>query len=142
MPEDVKEVSKATEETVGTARITPPLSIYLSFRGRTEANLTGCGRLVRHPAMLWYCWPMESSRQVLPPLVCPLTKLPLHPCPADLLSELNQKIARRELISSAGELIVEPLEAALVRADGKVVYPIQRGIPIVIPEAGISVSDA
>ena len=132
MPEDVKEVSKATEETVGTARITPPLSIYLSFGGR----------LVRHPAMLWYCWPMESSRQVLPPLVCPLTKLPLHRCPADFLSELNQKIARRELTSSAGELIVEPLEAALLRADGKVVYPIQRGIPVVIPEAGMSVSDS
>jgi uncharacterized protein len=55
-------------------------------------------------------------------LRCPLTMQPLRLAPPDLLARLPV-----------------PLDAALVREDGAVVYPIRDGIPVLLPEEAIAV---
>jgi uncharacterized protein YbaR (Trm112 family) len=72
-------------------------------------------------------------------LRCPLTHQRLALAPAALVAELE---ARRR----AGRLAVpaatpqwapdEPMEAVLVREDGKVGYPVRGGIPILLPDHG------
>ncbi|MGB8167876.1 MAG: Trm112 family protein [Chthoniobacteraceae bacterium] len=59
---------------------------------------------------------------LLPLLRCPLSMQPLRLASAELLARLPQ-----------------PLEAALVREDGAVVYPIRDGIPVLLPEEAINV---
>jgi len=82
---------------------------------------------------------MNISLENLPPLVCPLTKLPLEECSTDFLARINERIRQGEIRSVGGEAMKAPLEGALLRSDEKVAYPIVRGIPILIPEAGFPV---
>lgn len=56
--------------------------------------------------------------ELLALLVCPLTHQPLHIASAEGLARLR-------------------LEAALVRADGRIAYPIRDGIPVLLPEEAI-----
>ena len=62
----------------------------------------------------------EISPQLLALLRCPLTLQTLRLAPPELLARLPA-----------------PLEAALVRADGAVAYPIRDGIPMLLPEEAI-----
>ena len=55
-------------------------------------------------------------------LRCPLTMQPLRLAPPELLAKLPV-----------------PLEAALVREDGAVVYPIRDGLPVLLPDEAIAV---
>ncbi|HYR59623.1 MAG TPA: hypothetical protein VEO95_13375, partial [Chthoniobacteraceae bacterium] len=60
--------------------------------------------------------------ELLSLLRCPLTLQPLRLAPAELLARLPV-----------------PLDAALVREDGAIVYPIRDGIPMLLPEEAIAV---
>jgi uncharacterized protein YbaR (Trm112 family) len=62
------------------------------------------------------------SSELLALLRCPLTMQPLRLAPTELLAKLPV-----------------PLEAALVREDGAVVYPIREGLPVLLPEEAIPV---
>jgi uncharacterized protein len=55
-------------------------------------------------------------------LRCPLTQQALTLAPAELLGRGDS-----------------PLEAALLRSDGAVMYPIRDGIPVLLAEAAVSV---
>jgi uncharacterized protein len=55
-------------------------------------------------------------------LRCPLTQQVLTLAPAELLGRGDP-----------------PLEAALLRSDGAVMYPIRDGIPVLLAEAAVSV---
>lgn len=68
-------------------------------------------------------------------------------CPADhsrltlaepaLLAQLNEAIAAGALCDVGGSPIERPLEAGLVRADGRIVYPVVDGLPRLLVERGI-----
>ena len=62
------------------------------------------------------------SPELLALLRCPLTMQPLRVAPPELLARLP-----------------ESLDAALVREDGAMVYPIRDGIPVLLPEEAIVV---
>lgn len=62
------------------------------------------------------------SPELLTLLRCPLTMQPLRVAPPELLARLDV-----------------PLDAALVREDRAVVYPIRDGIPVLLPEEAIAV---
>lgn len=60
----------------------------------------------------------EVDADFLALLVCPLTREALRAATAEELATLH-------------------LEAALVRVDGRVAYPVSDGIPILLPDAAI-----
>ena len=60
-------------------------------------------------------------------LRCPVTRQRLTPADPDQLARLNA-------------LVADPLEAALVRADGTAAYPVRDGIPVLLAEESVTFS--
>jgi uncharacterized protein len=75
--------------------------------------------------------------ELLEILVCPDTKDPVHLADETLLEKVNRAVAEGSLETRAGEKVEEPLEAGLVRDDGKILYPIREGIPIMLVDEAI-----
>lgn len=71
-------------------------------------------------------------------LVCPRSKQALRPVGQDALESLNRAIRAGQLKNRAGATIGEPLEGGLLREDNEVLYPIRKGIPVLIFEEGIA----
>jgi uncharacterized protein YbaR (Trm112 family) len=76
--------------------------------------------------------------QLLKLLCCPETYQPLQLADSALIEQLNQKVRAGKATNRAGRTISEPLTAGLVRADGKLVYPIRKQIPVLLIDEGIS----
>ena len=72
-------------------------------------------------------------------LRCPANRATLANVDAELLNTLNAAIASGRVRNVGGDAIVTPLEAALVRSDRRVVYPIVDGIPVMLIDEGISI---
>ena len=70
-------------------------------------------------------------------LCCPETKQSLTLADAILVERLNQQIAAQKLQNRAGEFVKSKVEGGLVRADGKYVYPVLQGVPILLVEEAI-----
>ena len=70
-------------------------------------------------------------------LVCPETRQTLESASAALLESLNGAIHRGEIHNRRGDLLSEPIDAALISSDGKHIYPIQRGVADLIFEESI-----
>jgi uncharacterized protein YbaR (Trm112 family) len=75
--------------------------------------------------------------ELLQLLVCPETHTPLHLAEKELLDRLNQSIASGAIKDRSGERLQVPLEAGLVREDGKLLYPIVDGIPVMLTDRAI-----
>jgi uncharacterized protein YbaR (Trm112 family) len=80
---------------------------------------------------------MTIPDDLLEILVCPESKQPVKLASQQILAELNQKIRARELRNRGGDPVSKPLEAGLVREDGKVLYPIEDDIPVMLVEESI-----
>jgi uncharacterized protein YbaR (Trm112 family) len=72
------------------------------------------------------------SPELLEILCCPETRQPLRPADSATLELLNQQIAAGTLRKTQGTPVTEKLDAALIRADGKCVYPIRQNIPLLL----------
>lgn len=75
--------------------------------------------------------------ELLQLLVCPETHTPLHLADEELLDRLNQSIASGAIKDRGGEMVQMPLEAGLVREDGKLLYPVVDGIPVMLTDRAI-----
>jgi len=78
--------------------------------------------------------------ELLKILCCPETRQPLRLADSALLQNLNRQIADGTLRNFQGKHVAEKLESALIRADGKCVYPIRENIPLLLIGEAISVS--
>jgi len=78
------------------------------------------------------------DKELLEILACPETKEPVALASDELVARLNARIDKGELVNRGGEKVAERIEAALVRHDGKVAYPVRDGIPIMLVEEGIA----
>jgi uncharacterized protein YbaR (Trm112 family) len=83
---------------------------------------------------------MPISSELLEILVCPETKQPVHPAGADVLARLNDQIEAGTLRNRGGEPVSKRVEEALVREDGKVLYVVDDGIPVMLIEESIEIS--
>jgi uncharacterized protein YbaR (Trm112 family) len=70
-------------------------------------------------------------------LVCPETRQPVARASAEQLDALNQRIRDGALRNRGGETVATELSEALVREDGKVLYPVDDGIPVMLVDASI-----
>jgi uncharacterized protein YbaR (Trm112 family) len=70
-------------------------------------------------------------------LCCPDTRQDLRVAESGLVDKLNQQIAAAALKNRAGRPVTEKIDAGLVRADGKVLYPIRQNIPVMLVDEGI-----
>ena len=80
---------------------------------------------------------MPVDRELLEILVCPETRQPVRLAPPDLLEALNKRIGSGELRNRGGEAVSAPIREGLLREDGKVLYPIDDGIPVMLIEESI-----
>jgi uncharacterized protein YbaR (Trm112 family) len=80
------------------------------------------------------------SDELIEILACPDDKSPLHRADEALLEELNAQIRAGTLKTVEGEMVIDLLEEGLIRADGKVLYPVREGIPIMLISESISLA--
>ena len=79
------------------------------------------------------------DKDLLQILACPVTHQSLAEADAALIEKLNSRIAAGELKNVGGEVVSDPLEAALAREDGKLAYPIRDSIPVLLENEGLPV---
>jgi len=72
-------------------------------------------------------------------LCCPETHQPLSPAPAELLASLNERIGQGHVRNRSGTAVTERCEAGLLRQDGKALYPVRGGLPILLVAEAIPV---
>ena len=82
---------------------------------------------------------MPVSSELLEILVCPETRQPVALAGSDLLSALNEKISAGTLRNRGGEKVEKPITEGLLREDGKILYPVDDGIPVMLIEESIEV---
>ena len=76
------------------------------------------------------------KKELLEILCCPETHSALTVAEAELVAEMNRKITAGQLTNRAGEIINEPINGGLLRADGKIVYLVRNDIPNLLIDQG------
>jgi uncharacterized protein YbaR (Trm112 family) len=72
------------------------------------------------------------DKRLLAILRCPVTHKGLSLAKGATLKEVNAAINSGNLSNRDGRVLVETLSEALVTDDGKVLYPIANGIPVLL----------
>jgi uncharacterized protein YbaR (Trm112 family) len=80
---------------------------------------------------------MPVDGKLLEILCCPLSKTPLTVLSRQKLDKLNLAINSGDALFVGGEKVTDPLPEGLITEDGKVIYPVQDDIPILLEEKGI-----
>jgi uncharacterized protein YbaR (Trm112 family) len=83
---------------------------------------------------------MTFDRKLLDIICCPVTHIPLKILASDQLSKLNALIDAGRIKSRDDAVAAEPWEAGLVTEDGKLAYPVRDGIPVLLEECAIHMS--
>ena len=77
------------------------------------------------------------DKRLLDIVCCPVTKLPLQLLDGDRLMRLNSAITAGQLRNRSALALPETLSEALVTRDGRLVYPVRDGIPVLLEEESI-----
>ena len=72
------------------------------------------------------------DKRLLAILRCPVSHKGLSVLKKDTLDQINAAIRQGTLKNREGEVLAEPLAEALITDDGKRVYPIDDGIPVLL----------
>lgn len=80
---------------------------------------------------------MPVSEELLEILVCPETKQAVSPAPDDVLQKLAAEVAAGRLRNRGGRKLEQAPDEGLLREDGKILYPVQDGIPVMLIEESI-----
>lgn len=77
------------------------------------------------------------DKRLLDILCDPVSKTPVRPLTKPELDALNQAIGNDALETVAGVRVRERISEGLITTDRKVVYRVEDGIPVMLPEEGI-----
>jgi uncharacterized protein YbaR (Trm112 family) len=80
----------------------------------------------------------SMDKRLLAILCCPVSHKGLIRAGSDQLRRINAAIAEGRLVNDSGVVLAETLREALVTDDGKRMYPVADGIPVLL--AGESVA--
>ena len=83
---------------------------------------------------------MSFDRNLLDILCCPLTRQPLGMMTASRLAKLNKLIQEQKIKDLSEDIVDVALEQALVTEDGKLAYPMVDGMPVLLEERCIALS--
>ena len=75
--------------------------------------------------------------EILAILRCPENRTRLARAPAGLIERLNRRITAGELLNRAGRQVEKPLDEGLIREDGKMLYPVRDGTPVLLVDEAI-----
>lgn len=78
------------------------------------------------------------DKRLLTILRCPVSHKGLSILGKDKLARINAAIEAGELVNHEGAAIARSLNEALVTDDGKRVYPVDDGIPVLLEDESIS----
>ena len=78
------------------------------------------------------------DKRLLDILCCPVTRAPLRPLDAAEVAALNRAIAAGGVASGSGAPVATAVEAALVTRDGRTIYRIEDGIPVMLADEAIA----
>ena len=78
------------------------------------------------------------DRKLLDIICCPVSKVPLVPLTAKQLAALNAEISAGAALNVDAQVVSGLLNAGLLTTDGKIIYRIEDGIPVLLPEEGIA----
>ena len=81
---------------------------------------------------------MTVDKHLLEILVCPVTKTPVKVLAKDKLAILNREVEKGDVSYVDGSPVEEPLDEALITEDGRTLYRVSDGIPVMLEEQGIS----
>lgn len=80
---------------------------------------------------------MGVDPKLLEILVCPITKVSVKMLGKEKLAVLNRAIAEGGVKYMDGTVIGDPLDEALVTDDGRTVYSIDDGVPVMLEDLAI-----
>ena len=80
---------------------------------------------------------MTVNSELLEILVCPETKQPVALSGEDVLARVNALVDAGTLRNRGGEAVGKRVEEALLREDGRVLYVVDDGIPVMLIEESI-----
>lgn len=75
--------------------------------------------------------------ELLKILRCPETHQPVRVAEPALIEKLNRQIGSGGQQNRAGQTVKEKVDGGLVRNDGKFLYPIRQGVPVMLFEEAI-----
>lgn len=78
------------------------------------------------------------DKRLLAILCCPVTRKGLSVARPDLLKKVNSAIGSGKVLNREGSTLDSILKEALVTDDGKLLYPVKDGIPVLLESEGIS----
>lgn len=78
------------------------------------------------------------DRKLLDLLVCPATRQPLSLLTSDQLARLNAAISAGAIVDAQGQKAANSIAQALITKDGKTIYRVDDGIPVLLTETAIS----
>jgi len=78
--------------------------------------------------------------ELLALLVCPATHQDVALATPGEIALLNEAIREKRVRTAAGNPVDQPLEAALIRADQAIAYPIRDDIPVMLVAEGLVIS--
>jgi uncharacterized protein YbaR (Trm112 family) len=79
------------------------------------------------------------SEELLEILVCPETKQPVEPASAEVLERLASEASAGKLRNRGGEKVASAPTEGLVREDGRILYPVEDDIPVMLIEESIEI---
>ena len=80
---------------------------------------------------------MPVNPELLEILVCPETKQPVAQASEEILAKLNEEIRSERLRNRGGKKVKSEISEGLVREDGKILYPVDDDIPVMLIEESI-----